>query len=274
MNEREQKRRDAATRTEPVRPEAPEVSRAADGAVPAPGPAADRPAVTPSSDTEIADFLAHLTTLPKATAAGPGRLIFAMDATMSRQPTWDLALGLQSDMFEAVRDVGGLHVQLVYFRGAGECRASRWVADAAALARLMRTVQCEGGYTQMAKVLGHARDETQKARVSAIVYVGDAMEEDIDALCGRAGELALLGVPMFLFQEGRDPAASVAFRELARITKGAHCRFDRTSAAELRALLAAVAVYAAGGRAALGRLAGSGTGSARGARLLIEKMRG
>lgn len=272
MNEREQKRKDAATRPEPAQTGAPDVPWA-HAAVQAAGLAADRTAVTSSSDSEIADFLTLMRTRSVATAAGQGRLIFAMDATMSREPTWDLALGLQSDMFEAVRDVGGLHVQLVYFRGAGECRASRWVADAAALARLMRTVRCEGGYTQIAKVLGRARDESAKAAVRCLVYIGDAMEEDVDDLCGRAGELALLGVPVFLFQEGRDPAATVAFAKIARITKGAHCRFDRSSAAELRALLAAVAVYATGGHAALRRLAGSGTGSASGARLLIETMR-
>ena len=65
-----------------------------------------------------------------------GRLIFAIDATASRQPTWDLALGLQADMFRAVKEVGGLDVQLVYFRGFGETRASKWVSDPEALARL------------------------------------------------------------------------------------------------------------------------------------------
>ena len=61
------------------------------------------------------------------------RLIFALDATMSRQPTWDLATDLQAAMFDVVGEVGGLSVQLVYFRGFGECRASRWVADTRAL---------------------------------------------------------------------------------------------------------------------------------------------
>ena len=76
---------------------------------------------------------------------GRGRLVFAMDATMSRQPTWDMALALQADMFQAVKAVGGLDVQLVYFRGAGECRASRWVSDPDALAALMTRVTCAGG---------------------------------------------------------------------------------------------------------------------------------
>ncbi|MFN3868006.1 MAG: hypothetical protein ACK4MF_02940, partial [Hyphomicrobiaceae bacterium] len=223
-----------------------------------------------SSDAEIAQFLARMKAVAPATTNGNGRLLFAMDATMSRQPTWDMALALQADMFAAVKSVGGLDVQLVYFRGAGECRASRWVSDPEALARLMSTVSCQGGYTQIGKVLAHARREAEAGRVNALVYVGDASEEAIDELCGRAGELALLGVPVFLFQEGRDPTAERAFREIARITGGAWCPFDAGAAAQLRELLTAVAVYAAGGRKALEALA-DGRG-AKGAGRLVAAL--
>ncbi len=224
-----------------------------------------------SSKAEVDGFLERLRTLPPKVGRGHGRLVFAMDATMSRQPTWDMALALQAEMFEAVKATGGLDVQLVYFRGAGECRASRWVADAGALAQLMTTVDCRGGYTQIGKVLLHAREETKKRHVSAMVYVGDCMEEQIDDLCGRAGELALHAVPVFLFQEGRDARAERAFREIARLTRGAYCRFDQGSAAQLRQLLSAVAVYASGGRQALERLSSTGD---QGARRLLEQMRG
>jgi hypothetical protein len=193
-----------------------------------------------------------------------------MDATMSRQPTWDLALGLQADMFRAVKEVGGLDVQLVYFRGFGETRASKWVSDPEALARLMTKVSCQGGYTQIRKVLSHACRESEKAKVNAIVYVGDCMEEDIDELSQRAGELGLLGVPMFLFQEGRDSKAEVAFKEIARLTRGAYCHFDAGSARQLRDLLAAVAVYATGGAKAL-KDYGAETNSAA-AILLLEQL--
>ena len=203
-----------------------------------------------SSGDEVDAFLSRVKSMTPAVSGG-GRLIFAMDATMSRQPTWDLALKLQSDMFRAVKEVGGLDVQLVYFRGLNETRASKWVGDPEALARLMSRVACEGGFTQIRKVLAHAKRESKKAKVNAVVYVGDCMEEDIDELCARAGELALLGVPMFLFQEGREPRAERTFKEIARLTRGAYCYFDAGSAGQLRALLAAVAVYATGGRKAL-----------------------
>lgn len=229
------------------------------------------PASRKSSTGDVAEFLERVKTLAPQATGGRGRLIFAMDATMSRQPTWDMALALQADMFQAVKAVGGLDVQLVYFRGAGECRASKWVGNPDALAQLMTTVDCRGGYTQIRKVLSHARQEAEKRKVQALVYVGDCMEEDADDLCGRAGELALHGVPVFLFQEGSDRRAERTFREVARLTKGAWCRFDQGSAEQLRELLSAVAVYAAGGRQALEQL--QLRGGNRGAQRLLTEMK-
>jgi hypothetical protein len=180
-----------------------------------------------------------------------GRLIFALDATMSRQPTWDSACALQADMFREAAAVGGLDIQLVYFRGLDECRASGWVAGSDRLAALMARIDCRGGHTQIGKVLSHARQEHARQRVQALVFVGDAMEEPIDSLCAAAGELGLLGVPVFMFQEGGDPVAENAYREIARLSHGAWCRFDAGSAQQLGELLRAVAAYAAGGRRAL-----------------------
>jgi hypothetical protein len=203
-----------------------------------------------STGDEVDAFLKEVRSL-RPTGTGRGRLIFAMDATMSRQPAWDLALKLQADMFEAVRQVGGLDVQLVYFRGFSECQASKWVGDPAALAKIMRKVNCEGGLTQIRKVLAHARRESETHKVNALIYVGDCMEEDVDQLSQLAGELGLIGMPVFLFQEGYDAKAERAFKEIARLSRGAHCRFDAGSARQLRELLTAVAIYAAGGRKAL-----------------------
>lgn len=222
-----------------------------------------------SSEVEVDAFLDKVKSLAVSQKAGTrGRLIFAMDATMSRQPTWDMALGLQAGMFSSVKAVGGLDVQLVYFRGFGECRSSKWVKEPEALASLMTQVSCRGGHTQIGRVLSHALNETNDTRVNALVYVGDCMEENIDDLSAVAGELGLLGMPVFLFQEGNDTKAETAFREIARLTGGAYCRFDAGSAAQLRELLSAVAVYAAGGRKALEDYSG-GKGGARG---LLEQL--
>jgi hypothetical protein len=233
-------------------------------------PADQRPAAA-SSRADIEAFLAQVKGLGPATATGQrGRLIFALDATMSRQPTWDTACRLQADMFAEAGTIGGLDVQLVYFRGLSECRASGWVADAGRLAALMEKIDCRGGHTQIGKVLTHARRETEKMKVQALVYVGDAMEEPIDDLCAKAGELGLLAVPAFVFQEGDDAVAEQAYREVARLSRGAYCRFSPGAAHELRDLLRAVAAYAAGGLKALDDLRHrNNSGAVR----LIEQLR-
>src|SRR5215469_2880859 len=130
-------------------------------------------------------------------------------------------------------------------------RASRWYTAAADLHRVMRSVFCVGGETQIERVLDHAIRETGKRRVNALVFVGDAMEEQVDRLCRLAGELGLLGVPIFLFHEGRDPTAAAAFKQIANLSHGAYLSFDLSSADRLKELLGAVAVYAAGGYRAL-----------------------
>ena len=225
--------------------------------------------VPPSSRREVDAFLDAARAVP-AKAEARGRLIFAMDATASREPTWDRATHLQSGMFQAAAGLGGLAVQLCYYRGFGEFKASGWVTDAEAMIRLMTSVFCLGGATQIAKVLRHAVAESKRGKVDALVFVGDCMEEDVDVLAALAGELGLRGVPVFLFHEGDDAAAARAFRHIAKLTKGACCPFDASSPGQLRDLLTAVAVYASGGRAALDALARQG--SNRAVRLLTDQM--
>ncbi|MFN4210005.1 MAG: VWA domain-containing protein [Devosia sp.] len=210
---------------------------------------------------DIAAFVQKVGQMARPGAAQDGRLLFALDATMSRQPTWDLACSLQAEMFRAIPKASALQVQLLYFRGFGECRASKWVVDADALAKLMTGIACQGGNTQISKVFAHARTEHAKRRINAVVYVGDAIEENVDDLAEKAGQLGLLGCPMFVFQEGRDARVEAAFREFARLTKGAYARFDASAPQELAALLKAVAAYASGGRDLL-KLQGSGQAQA------------
>ena len=208
----------------------------------------------PSEPTEaaVAEFLEQVAHAPAPRPAeGRGRLIFAMDATASREPTWDRACQIQGEMFRATDALGGLDVQLVFYRGFGECKVSPWVSSSAALVRRMTAVFCLAGQTQIAKVLRQAIADTKRRKVNALVFVGDCMEESIDELAQLAGELGLQGVPAFMFHEGGDPIAAKAFKEIARLTRGAYCPFDAASAQQLKDLLSAVAVYAAGGRRAL-----------------------
>lgn len=206
-----------------------------------------------SGRSEVETFLQKVaaTPAPARQAGTRGRLIFALDATASRQPTWDRAMHLQGEMFHEASRLGGLDIQLVFYRGFGECKASRWHSDGKTLLRAMTAVNCLAGQTQIARVLRHAIKETKQRRVDALVFIGDCVEEDVDELGHMAGQLGLLGVPCFIFHEGQDPSARTAFEQMAKLSGGACCAFDPNSAQELRDLLSAVAVYASGGRQAL-----------------------
>lgn len=217
-----------------------------------------RPPTRPGPSAEVAAFLDKVARMPAVRAAStrPGRLVFAVDATASRQPAWDRACALTGEMFLATRDLGGLAVSLAYWRGFGEFAATPFLTDGAELARRMSTVTCLGGHTQILRALRHALAETQHEKVGALVLVGDAVEEDIDALCQAAGELGLRGTPVFCFHEGGNAIAGNAFRQIAKVSGGAYAPFDSSAAETLRDLLRAVAVFAAGGRSALARLGG------------------
>jgi hypothetical protein len=217
-----------------------------------------------SNTADVDAFLADLKHAPAVRpAGGRGRLIFAMDATASRGPTWDRACRIQGEMFGATVALGGLDVRLVFYRGFAECKASRWMQNAAELHKAMSAVSCIGGETQIERVLEHAIGETKKQRVHALVFVGDAMEESVDRLCQLAGELGLLGTPVFIFHEGGDTTAAAAFRQIAKLSRGAYLGFDLASADKLKELLAAVAVYAAGGYRALADLSAKKGGDLR-----------
>jgi hypothetical protein len=217
--------------------------------------------VSPASDID-----AFLQAVEKAPPRQPGtkrgRLIFAMDATASRQRTWDRAMALCTDMFTHTRGIGELDVQLAFYRGYDECRSSKWLNSADKLVAMMRKVSCMAGHTQIHRVLKHGLAECREEQVQALVFIGDCVEESIDRRGDLAGQSRVLGLPIFIFQEGYDMEASFAFKQIAKLSGGAHCRFDESSASQLGDLLNAVAAYAAGGKEALQRLEGQGSSQA------------
>lgn len=206
-----------------------------------------------SSDKDVQAFLSKVATMPTTgqRTGQQARLIFSLDATASRQGTWDVASQLQTEMFLSAQNLGGINVQLCYFRGFGEFFASDWQSDADALLRIMSGIYCQAGATQLERLLRHAIDENESEKLKAVIYIGDAMEENLDVLAQLAGKLGLLNVPLFMFQERGDPIARQAFVEMCRLSGGAYSQFDSASADQLRELLRAVAVYAAGGLKAL-----------------------
>lgn len=205
-----------------------------------------------SSRQEIDTFLKQVNKAPAVLGAGTqGRLIFALDATLSRQPTWDQASHIQSEMFAATRDIGGLQIQLCYYRGFGEFETTPWLRNTTSLLNEMNNVSCRAGRTQIERLLQHACQETRRDKVQAVIFIGDCVEETVDQLFASAGELAMLGTPVFMFQEGNELVTKRTFKHIAELTGGAWCHFDSSSAQLLKDLLAAVAVFASGGRRAL-----------------------
>jgi hypothetical protein len=175
------------------------------------------------------------------------RIIFAIDATASRERTWDMASKYQAEMFAAA--ASALDIQLVYYRGYREFVTSRFISNAHALATIMSAVHCRTGTTQIREVLAHARRQNQEQKVDALIIVSDACEElPVTDLYAEAAELK---VPTFLFQEGNVPGVAEVYAEIARVTGGAHVRFDAGSAQRLAELLRAITAFAVGGLEAL-----------------------
>ena len=208
--------------------------------------------LTPGAVSQtVAAFLDTAKAVSAQTGQTLGHLIFAMDATASRAPSWDVAMSIQADMFTESAALGGLEVQLVFYRGLLECQSSGWTRDAAELGRLMSKVGFLAGRTQIERVLRHALKESNQKKVNALVFIGDAMEENVDLLADAAGQLGIRGVPVFMFHEGGGEPAAAAFKHIAKVSGGAYCLFDPSSPGALRALLRAVAAFVAGGAKAL-----------------------
>ncbi|MFT5013692.1 MAG: hypothetical protein ACI9HA_002351 [Dinoroseobacter sp.] len=208
--------------------------------------------ITRSGSSDVGRFLETVKRVPaRKTGTEPGRLIFAMDATLSRAATWDMATHIQNEMFDSTANLGGLAIQLCHFKGFREFSSSDWCTDGDALRDQMSRVRCSGGQTQIHRVLSHCLNENRRQKIQALVFVGDAMEENADSLCELAGQMGISKIPAFVFQEGVDQTTRQTFQEIARLSGGAYAPFNLTSADELKSLLSAVAVYAAGGSKAL-----------------------
>ncbi len=212
-----------------------------------------RKALQKSTNTEVDQFIDALNKQPVKFTGG-GRLLFALDATASRQPTWDRACHLQSEMFQACHTSSPLLLQLCYFKGYRGFFNTPWLSDSDTLLKTMNQVTCEAGHTQITRVLTHARQENARSDLNAVVFIGDSMEEQHNELCRIAGELGLFQVPVFMFQEGNDLITRKTFKAVAELSGGAYLQLNQNSAKLLQQLLAAVAVYATQGRAGLEHL--------------------
>lgn len=203
----------------------------------------------PSRSSPVSEFLEAAKKHPVASNQR-NRLIFGMDATASREPTWDLATSLHGELFNTAQR-SQLSVQLAYYRGFNDFYASSWANSPRLLLEHMQGVNCRGGATQILRLLRHIRKEASHRSLKAAVFIGDCCEEPPQELISAAGELALLRVPLFIFQEGHNPLARHVFSSMAQASGGAYAPFSRASARELAELLGAVAAYATEGNRAI-----------------------
>lgn len=205
-----------------------------------------------------------------ATQSRP-RLLFAMDATASREGAWNVAKEITGTMFEAVP--GALDVALAWHSGGRLQQVTPFSPDTRSFLEKVHAVRCVAGGTALKEILARA---TSTVRLKALIYIGDCFEENASEALELAKQLKLRGVRCFLFHDrssmvqGYDvDTASKVFGEIARITGGALLPFDESAPELVKQLLEAIAYYAAQGMKAL--QAKSKTLPA--ARLLLEQMK-
>ena len=220
--------------------------------------------LTRSNSLSVQDFLKKSDELvPQTNNKNSGRLLFAMDATASREHAWDMACQIQAEMFMSTQEIGNLEISLCYYRGYNEFKSFEWSSNASKLRDQMLQVRCLAGHTQIKRTLEHAIQSCVKQKIKAVVLVSDSFEESIDQVGMSAGKLGMLGVPVFVFHEGHDSTAKNAFQHIAQLSNGAYCSFDHNSVAQLKELLCAVAAFAVGGLDALEKHSQQGSTTAR-----------
>jgi hypothetical protein len=194
------------------------------------------------------------------------RVIFGLDLTSSREANLRKAREATAAMFGAIKGIGTVALKLVYYRGDDECRVSRWHDDPDVLDRYMRELSCEPGKTQIARLLRFVLTENDP--VSAVVFVGDHIEDNPDELVAMAPIFGQRGIPVFVFHEtsmfdSRASAAKPIFQRLAERSGGAYCEFKSSSGGAVRELLTQVAAFSAGGRAGVRQIEGPNTREAQ-----------
>ncbi len=223
--------------------------------------------------SDLSTFLAKASTAVAASQPR-GRLLFTLDATGSRQAMWSMTKPLTQNMLAEAAKIGTLDVSIGFFRGFQEANFAPWTDSAAELSGLMDQVHCASGSTQIGKLLDHAIAEHGDKPISAMVFIGDTVEEDPDRLYAKCRHFASASprLPLFIFHEVDEHAwdreeSTRTMKRMCEITGGAYAPFTEGSAAALRDLLNAIAAFATGG---LKALAGSNTEAAR---LLLTQIR-
>jgi hypothetical protein len=178
--------------------------------------------------------------------AGRPRLVFAIDATASRQPAWEAARTTTDALFQALP--GQLDVALAVHGGSRVKLFTEFVSEPAALRDQASSVRCEAGMTRLVEIMERCRDASD---VKVLVYIGDVFEEGLEEAEQAATALRLRGTRVIVLHDRAQAlqldASAEAFQRIAQFTQGAVLPFDPSAVTALRALLEAVATLAVGG---------------------------
>src|SRR5580658_5305311 len=173
------------------------------------------------------------------------RLVFAVDATASREPAWKAARQVTDALVKALP--GELDVALAVHGGSRVHTFTAFTNDAATLRDRAAGVSCEAGLTRLLPILSAS---LKQPSVRVIVYIGDVFEENLSHGRNLADSLGQRGTKLIVLHDTADPSArrdAELFWDLAKRTGGCVLPFDASAPGRLRDILSAVAVYAVGG---------------------------
>jgi len=174
------------------------------------------------------------------------RLIFGFDATASREPAWAAARNVTDALVKALP--GELDVALAVHGGSRLHTFTDFTTNAATLRDRAAGIRCLAGFTQLLPILSHA---LANPGVRVVTYIGDVFEESLRRGQRLADTMGQQGIKLIVLHDVADWNArrdAEVFLDLARRTGGCVLPFDASAPARLRELLAAVAVYAVGGK--------------------------
>ena len=173
------------------------------------------------------------------------RLVFAVDATASREPAWAAARQVTDALVKALP--GELDVALAVHGGSRVHTFTAFTSDASTLRDRAAGVACHAGMTRLLPILATSLKQ-QSVRV--VIYIGDVFEESLPQGRQLADAMGGRGTKLIVLHDTADPGArrdAEVFWDLAKRTGGCVLPFDAGASGKLRDILSAVAVYAVGG---------------------------
>lgn len=176
---------------------------------------------------------------------GRPRLIFAVDATASREPAWRAARGVTDSLVKALP--GALDVALAVHGGGRVHTFTPYTTAANTLRDRAAGVMCKAGFTRLLPIMASA---VKDPGVKVVIYIGDVFEESLARGRRLADSMGARGTRLIVLHDTADPAArghAEIFWDLAKRTGGCVLPFEAGASRKLHDLVSAVAVYAVGG---------------------------